>query len=498
MASTQKSSQHIVNMASPSPDIKQEPSGEDHDMGTVSPFQPGPVDADLPEQNGGNQGQHNDNSPTEQNGGNQGQQNDNNPTEQNGGNQGQQNHNSPTEQNGGNQAQQNHNNPARQNNNSGSEQASGNNDRNNKQKSQVTNQDIRALIQDRLGKKKSAAKTPNGISKPGGHSRTAERREHRIPERQENSNSSPPLQQDTRTSETSLSQQSLQKPSPSSPSTSDNDVHTDNESDSDIAELTGFQTPAANMKTKGVLKTGDKPRYLNEYSAGNRIKYRIQSIKSRDFNPEGAPLISNPKWRAAQEPASWSEIGEIGGEIIGVAAAGNERDHSTFLARLDPMNEDRFQYRQTIYLIIRLPDNKLAVVDRGWIRRKFDPSDESQKLLFKEKHPDGCWYRYKTKDDPTPRWRENRNAFQDTLIFNIAYRLEKKYHKVRYAGENFIIDKREARSPTPYEDEILRFRESTIPADDEIPSLGVVQSVESSFTNSVPSTSKNSSANTPT
>ncbi|KAL3587947.1 hypothetical protein FPOAC2_13846 [Fusarium poae] len=247
----------------------------------------------------------------------------------------------------------------------------------------------------------------------------------------------------------------------------------DDEYNEIMGDLAGNRKPPANMQTIALVRGGRRPKYINMYTVGDRYIYRIEGMKSDDFNAAQAPCLSDEKYRASQNPESWQHLETV----LGVAAPGKEMNHSDFLSRLDPENPYKFKWRQPIFIIGRRRGGEITFVNRGWWRANYDPKDPSDRETYQARRPEGYHYYYKTKDDPVRRDRENKNAFQDYRLFKMAFWYERKYYQALHPGQPFVVEDRK-KSPSPVDDDVARFREATIPPD-EYQSSKVVQSMES-------------------
>ncbi|KAG8665296.1 uncharacterized protein FPOAC1_013275 [Fusarium poae] len=247
----------------------------------------------------------------------------------------------------------------------------------------------------------------------------------------------------------------------------------DDEYNEIMGDLAGNRKPPANMQTIALVRGGRRPKYINMYTVGDRYIYRIEGMKSDDFNAAQAPCLSDEKYRASQNPESWQHLETV----LGVAAPGKEMNHSDFLSRLDPENPYKFKWRQPIFIIGRRRGGEITFVNRGWWRANYDPKDPSDRETYQARRPEGYHYYYKTKDDPVRRDRENKNAFQDYRLFKMAFWYERKYYQALRPGQPFVVEDRK-KSPSPVDDDVARFREVTIPPD-EYQSSKVVQSMES-------------------
>ncbi|OBS15119.1 hypothetical protein FPOA_13993 [Fusarium poae] len=253
----------------------------------------------------------------------------------------------------------------------------------------------------------------------------------------------------------------------------------DDEYNEIMGDLAGNRKPPANMQTIALVRGGRRPKYINMYTVGDRYIYRIEGMKSDDFNAAQAPCLSDEKYRASQNPESWQHLETV----LGVAAPGKEMNHSDFLSRLDPENPYKFKWRQPIFIIGRRRGGEITFVNRGWWRANYDPKDPSDRETYQARRPEGYHYYYKTKDDPVRRDRENKNAFQDYRLFKMAFWYERKYYQALHPGQPFVVEDRKT-SPSPVDDDLARFREVTIPPDVEYQSSKIVQSMESPLADS--------------
>ncbi|OBS16712.1 hypothetical protein FPOA_12657 [Fusarium poae] len=252
----------------------------------------------------------------------------------------------------------------------------------------------------------------------------------------------------------------------------------DDEYNEIMGDLAGNRKPPANMQTIALVRGGRRPKYINMYTVGDRCIFRIEGMKSDNFDAAQAPHLSEEKYQASQNPESWQDLETV----LGVAAPGKEMNHSDFLSRLDPENPDKFKWRQPIFIIGRRVNGEITFVNRGWWRANYDPKDPSDRETYQARRPEGYYYYYKTKDDPVRRNRENKNAFQDYRLFKMAFWYERKYYQALHPGQPFVVEDRK-KSPSPVDDDVARFREVTIPPD-EYQSSKVVQSMESPLADS--------------